>query len=290
MSYQWPSIFLSDARVKGEGKVIGCEPQAPYRDDCPNCGGLSNMIAFYVDSGPYQNPPGAPRGKAIKWINGSWFIGGLHSEPCPVCAGFQKHTWLLRMSRLEGLDQEIRLEQFMSMKGKEAAKDIAASLLSQTPYPAGFCTFYGEFGVGKSMLLKALVNGFRVAEVTAAYSTMADLLAEVRDEFGSDARNAAETLIQEFRSVRVLAIDEIDRVNMTPWASETMFRLLNGRYSAQDRMLTVLASNSAPAQLPEQLQYLASRMTDGIIIEIGGMDVRPGIGIKREIELKEFAP
>ena len=111
----------------------------------------------------------------------------------------------------------------------------------------------------------------------------------MREKFGDNAANAAETLIQDFRSVRVLAIDEIDRVNMTPWATETMFRLLNGRYSAQDRMLTILATNKAPAELPEQLQYLSSRMQEGIVVEISGVDVRPGVGaLKRE--LVEFAP
>ena len=279
MNHTWPAIFLSDARTMGTGKVIGCEPPAPGKDDCPNCGGRGNMFAFYVDGAPPTKYPSGFYSKITKFIDGKYYTGEHRAQPCPVCAGYQKTVWLTKVSRLEGSDLAIRIDHFQPMHGKEAARDVAINLLTQTPYPYGFYTFYGEYGVGKTMLLKAVVNGFRVAEVTAAYTSMADLLAEVREQYGSDAKNAAETLIQDFRAVRVLAIDEIDRVNMTLWATETMFRLLNGRYEAQERMLTVLATNKGPNEMPEQLHYLASRMTEGLVVEVGGVDVRPGVSV-----------
>lgn len=291
MNHIWPSEFIADAKAR-PGRVIGLEVDAPaILSDCQNCGGLEVLYAYYVEGGPYKNAPGA--GKVSRWFDDGWYTGELKASACPVCAGSKKNLWMERVSGLTGADLNIRIENFRvggMFAGKEHAREIACGLLALTPAPYGFVTFWGNYGTGKTTLLKALVNSFRVAGVLSVYIRMADLLASVRDTFGDSARGAAESLIAEYRGVRVLAIDEIDRVNLTSWASETMFRLVDWRYEQQDTILTVAATNTAPELMPREYQYLASRMTGGVVVELAGADVRPSVGMRAERELMEYAP
>jgi hypothetical protein len=285
MIHQYPPEFIGDARNLGAGKVILEEYEPIATAECPNCGGWESFYAWYVSSGPHRYMPTGQG--SVKMIEGEWYTGELKSAPCPVCAGTKKQTWLERACGLEGIDLGVRISDFQAMKGKEQAREIACNLLEQVPNPAGFITFWGEFGTGKTTLLKALTNGFRVAGVLAVYVRMSDLLANVREMFGDNSKNAAENLLQEYRGVRALLIDEVDRVNMTSWATETMFRLLDGRYEARSRTLTVMATNKDVEimRAEDGLAYLASRMKSGVVVEVGGVDVRPAIGLQATKEI-----
>jgi hypothetical protein len=267
---RWPASLLNVARNRKPGTVWGEAREASTPQDCPNCGGTGTMTAFVVDDAP---PDGKGCLSFIAARNRMCYGYRMHA-PCPVCAGDQRAAFLLRFCGLSDDDLAVRLDQFKPLAGKVNARQEAARLLSLTPEPTGFTTFYGAFGVGKSHLLKSLVNGFRVAGILAVYTRMADILAEVRETFGDQSRDSGEELIQRYGGYPVLAIDEVDRVNLTPWSSETLFRLLDSRYSRRARLLTVLATNADPHQGLGGLEYLASRMKDGTIIEVGGNDMR----------------
>lgn len=256
----------------------------PYENLCQNCGGYGIIMVYVIDGGPYKQPNGK-----VKWLDfpetpdqSGWYSGRLETAPCPVCRGGQMDTWLRQNCGLSGNDLEISLSTF-STRGEYSAKkpalELARTLLAMNHEPSGFITFFGGYGVGKSHLLKGLVNGFRQIRVLARYSTMADLLADIRERFGDDTGiRAVEDAIDDLRRARVLCLDEIDRVNMTGWAKETMFRLLNARYEERDRLLTVMATNLAPDEMPAEIGYLKSRFTAGVICEVAGPDVRPALG------------
>lgn len=158
---------------------------------------------------------------------------------------------------------------------KAAAYQAAADLLTQSG-PAGLVTFHGQYGTGKTHMLQGVVNGFRLKETLSVYRTMADLLADIRRRFGETSGIDAEAVIDHYRHVKVLCIDEVDKVHLTSWAQETMFRFLDSRYQERDRLLTVLAMNTRLEDLPSEPGYLHSRMEGGRIVEVGGVDMRPG--------------
>lgn len=274
MNLQWPVEFIADAKTKGANKVFGLE-YGTGAGSCANCSGLGAMYAFYVESGPLAHAPG--QGKIGKYLPdfGGWYVGETKSAPCPVCQGDSRALWLRKVCGLEGEALNKRLGDFSLALGKERAHQVAVRLLSQTPNPIGFVTFWGGYGVGKSLLLSILVNSFRVAGILSVYTTTADMLGSVRETFGNDSVDAAETLIREHRNVRVLAIDEYDRVNLTPWAQETLFRVLDYRYRNMSSSLTILAANVNPEMVDGPLAYLTSRMTEGEIVHVGGTDMRP---------------
>ena len=287
-----PELLIHQSNPKAIPLASGAYPHL-----CPNCGGSKLMMVYVIDGGPYQNPAGK-----VKWLDlppdppdpqtpnvPGWYSGRLEAAPCPVCAGGQMDAYLARNCGLTGSDLEIYLADFRTngnLGGKEKALSVAKSLLAMNRRPAGFVTFTGGCGVGKTHLLKGIVNGFRLLRVMARYSTMADLLADIRERFGNDRGRAVEEAIDDINRAQVLCIDEIDRINLTGWAKETLFRLLNQRYENRHRFLTVAAANTRVEDMPPELGYLASRFTSGIVVDVPGPDMRPAQGLKMSKEIE----
>jgi DNA replication protein DnaC len=246
---------------------------------CWNCGGAGMMFVYVIRSGPYPMPNGAK----VKWLAGEgvaagWYQGETHSAPCPRCQGDAWKEYLRANCGLKDNDLRVSIEAFKA-EGiyfvKETAKNTARQLLAMNTNPSGFVTFWGEPGRGKSHLLKGLVNGFRGVGVFSQYTNMSDLLGKIRDLFSDDRGGVAvEALIHHYRNVRVLAIDEIDQVTYTPWVKQTIHRLLDTRYE-DPCLLTILALRDVN-KLPEDLEYLRSRMFGGECIEVCGDDMRWG--------------
>lgn len=270
-----------------------------YPFECANCGGMRLMAVYILGEGPLKYPDG----RKLKWFDLSptppdprtpsvsgWYMYRLETSPCPVCQQGRREAYLIKNCGLTGNDLFKSLEGFRvsgSYAEKSAARNTAASLLALNHHPAGFVTFTGEYGVGKSHLLMSIVNGFRVIGIQSRYSTLADLLADIRELFGEpNGGRQVEEIISDIRHARVLCIDEVDRVNLTGWAKETIFRLVESRSNERDDLLTVMATNTSPSQFPPELGYLASRMSAGLIVPVGGPDVRPALGLKAQ---KEFA-
>ncbi len=263
----WPAELMGLARQL-PGKVWGQVKEPSFLSDCPNCGGIGMMAVFIIADV-------APKGYnlVLHVVEGRTRLGYFQRAFCPVCKGDARTAYLIRFSGLMGADLDIRIDHFQALNGKVAARRRGGELLAMTPSPTGFVSFYGGFGVGKSFLLKALVNGYRLAGLAAVYTTMAEILAEARSMFGDPSQDAAESLIRRYRHHRALAVDEIDRINLTGWAQETAFRLLDARYQARDTVLTMLATNCDPANMPAGLEYLGSRMAEDMVL-VGGLDMR----------------
>lgn len=287
----WPqelAVLLSDPRV------IPME-SGPYPQMCPNCGGHTLMMVYEIKGGPFAQPH-----YRSKWLDlapgddpqvpsrPGWYDGELKSAPCPACQG-SGVQFLRANCGLTDVEQEIRLTDFLIIGrclGKAAALNAANALLVDGLRPKGFITFHGEYGVGKSHLLKGIVNGFWRIGMRSRYATLSNLLAQIRERFEDEhGVIAVEQAVQELVKLRVLAIDEVGdsrRVNLTGWAKEVIFRLLDERYNAREERLTVLASNVAPADMTDEWGYLASRMNGGLAVEVPGPDMREYEGLARQ--------
>jgi DNA replication protein DnaC len=233
------------------------------------------MFAFMVDAGPFDDRPQfAPKGKVYKVYKDKWYVGKSQSYPCPVCQGDMRAFYLESNCGLYGVDLNLRIEQFRPMPGKEKARKAALRYMEEGPQ--GFVTLWGEFGTGKSMLLKILVNQFRVQGHHSTYINTPDMLGRFKRAY-SDTEVATEDLIDEYKNVRMLALDELDKVRWTAWDKETMQRLLDERYNRREGRLTIMAMNQKPEQMEQHLGYLKSRMEGGEIVHLAGADVRPAL-------------
>lgn len=264
------------------GKLIPLEINTPLRIGyCNNCHGAKYVYAYQIESGPYQ-VSSAKGSKYLNLPNGAgWYTGEMKITACPACSPGLRSEWLKRNCGLSAPDMLINLSDFLASGtagGKKQARDMIYSLLRRGRYASGYITLWGDYGVGKTFLLKAAINGFRVSGVQSRYITAADLLGDIRERFGGggDGVVEVERMIDAYGMlVPILAIDEVDRINLTPWARETLFRLLDTRYNNAATMLTILALNPNPQLLGDDWGYLKSRMGGGEIIEVGGPDMRP---------------
>lgn len=254
---------------------------------CQNCGGTGFVYVYELK--PNAKPLSAPPGGKSKWmtINGrsGWWAGEQKGLDCPACSNGSTKAWLEKRCGLSGRDLEISLESFLvigDMGGKKPARDMAASILGMNQGAHGLTTFYGPYGSGKTHLLKAIVNGLRGVGLWSLYANLSDLLADIRGRFGEpNGQREVANVLDFYRSIRVLCLDEFDRVNLTGWTLETIFRLVDDRYSNMDKLLTVFASNLAPFDLPTEFGYLVSRLKQGNVINVPGPDMRPAV---KEIE------
>ncbi len=260
---------------------------------CINCGGNGFLLIFEkaVGAKPLKN---APMAEISKWFDAGtyncdpqysgWYVGRTIQSECPACSIGTRKRWLENHCGLSATngDREISLEYFKTndeLSGKQAAKDFALSILSQNSKAHGFVTFYGSFGCGKTHILKSLVNGLRGVGLWSVYATLSNILEDIHIRFGEPNGSVeVANVINYYRSIRVLCLDEVEKFNPTGWRNETVFRLIDDRYQQKDNLLTVFASNKAPAELPVELGYMASRFTEGAIVEVPGPDMRPAIG------------
>lgn len=145
--------------------------------------------------------------------------------------------------------------------------------------PGHIITLWGGPGNAKTAVLMGVVNELVQVGCESVYTTFADLESWVRDAFDEkrhDEFGSAKVRIERLANIHVLAIDEFDKVKVTPWLDELRFDLLDKRYrsSLDGRTGTLLAMNCRPSALPE---WIFSRLSDGrnTMIENRDRDMRP---------------
>ena len=142
---------------------------------------------------------------------------------------------------------------------------------------------WGEPGTGKTWAAACAVR-LAVEEAVeeaplfpdARLVSAADLLAEVREGFDGGDRGALSRACR----VGLLALDDLGAERPTPWAVETLTRLVDARASAG--LPTVVTSNLRVGRLRDRLggvegKRLASRLAGACeAIEVAGPDRRLG--------------
>lgn len=238
------------------------------------------------DEGPWQPPVACEtcRDKGFVLDEAAWerqgYRGGL--LPCPRCGESRRRQRLERISGLSPAMQGWRLSNFRGRRGCEEALEAAAAAVAR---PRGFLTFWGPWGTGKTRLLASIANECRDRGMAAVYTTMADLLDDLRATFDPQTPESFGHRWDLVLSARVLAIDEIEKIRPTRWSLERLFSLVDNRYRHAAERLTVVATNSRvgrgcqllPGVEPQWEGYLESRLLDGrfTVVELRGGDARP---------------
>ena len=259
---------------------------------CANCNDVRAVAVAVL--GKYLT---APQGKC-KWFDlppsdnpqtpsvSGWYEAEIHYDHCPLCTHDGRIHYLIANCNLQEQDR-LSLRDFRtdtaSTRDKSTAKQAVANLLSMDK-PGGFVTLYGNYGVGKTHLLKAAVWGFVGRQIHAQYYVLPDLIAYLQSRY-TDSPGAVEYAIEAVRNVPVLAIDELDKLKLTDWSKQTVFRLLDYRYNLRNRLLTIIATNLPPQDY--ESGYMASRMQGGAFIEVGGADIRQAQGYRATTKLTD---
>lgn len=185
--------------------------------------------------------------------------------PCPDCAsrGGADVNQLLAGTRVPEAARAWTLSKMVDDPG---SREMLAEVARMIEAPYGMLTIWGEAGGGKTVALEVAVNSAAERGLVARYYRMSDLLDELRGGFEPNAAASECQLYWDVCRVQLLALDELDKVRLTPYAQEVMFRLIDDRYIAgrpdagDERRHTLISMNRDPATLPA---YLYSRLRWG---------------------------
>jgi DNA replication protein DnaC len=183
----------------------------------------------------------------------------------------RRHRYLLSIDGLNPVERMVKFEDLIRDEYNSGAIRLIESCVE---WRRGMVTLIGGPGVGKSTLLQCAVNATREANVPAVYTTVTDLLDYLRQAYAPNTELSFDARWDTLIRAEVLALDELDEFNSTPWAIERFLRLMDERWRAMDSRLTICATNSRLNALPEKV---VSRLRDGRahVVELKGLDQRP---------------
>ena len=188
-----------------------------------------------------------------------------------------------RLQAISGLSESERRITLdgIEINGRNGTARMVSACRRFVETPTGIVTLWGGAGNAKTMCLQAVVNALIARNVEAVYITAFDLISNIRAAITQDRQINNQTLydrLLRFESVRILAIDEFDKIRVTDWVLEQLTDLIDKRYrlGADGAAGTLLAMNSDPAGQPE---WIASRLTDGrnVIVYNPDRDIRPAL-------------
>jgi DNA replication protein DnaC len=244
---------LELARREYIRSVAVCDPE------CPLCGG-SGMI----QDAPL---PGEPVGRWRECPN--YYSKRLRANA---------EVYGMAASEIELMDWQLVEDIGCAWK---AMAQVRATL--EAGY--GWVFLWGDHGQAKTLLLKIAVAVTLRSGRLAAYTNMVGILDNLKRAFdaGPGEDPGAESKIEWWQKIPLLAIDEFNRVKESEWANERRFALMDMRYvqAVRHETVTLIASNTPPDQ---QDSYLRDRILDGRfeVIELKGPSVR------RSIKDKDF--
>lgn len=243
---------------------------------CSNCNGNGKILLARVLGGPI-----ADARSGYTWLKDGYYRVDYTFYPCPLCqkeeAAIDIAEKLLEESGLLPEERAWSLD-YLEDKGKDSALKLVRHYMS-SGVPRGFLWLFGDYGVGKSGILKSLTAMYCYLGVKAMYRRAVDIVSEAQATFGAREPDAdsADWLKYRYSRYAFLAIDEIDRISRGDWTQSFVFSLMDERYNRRKSIGTALASNRNLEQMPE-FGYLADRLRDGLRVSVGGAKLRGEIG------------
>ncbi len=138
----------------------------------------------------------------------------------------------------------------------------------------GWVYLWGEVGTAKTLMLQIAVSEYQKKLKQARYVTMANMTDKIRLAFDETAQNVAiDREITKWSAIKLLAIDEPDRVKQTEFVKQRVFQIIDNRYRTREQGITLMAANVPPDECDP---YFASRIGDGRfeVVHLLGQDMR----------------
>lgn len=124
----------------------------------------------------------------------------------------------------------------------------------------------GTRGPGKTQIAQQAIAASCRALREARYARAMDVFLSIRESYRKDSARSEGQVVEQFRSPKLLVIDEIQERGETPWEDRILTNLIDKRYG--DASDTLLIANLMPEALKESLGasiFDRLRETGGII-------------------------
>lgn len=190
-----------------------------------------------------------------------------------------------RLAKVSGMMPEEVCRSLSDIKpvgGNEVALKAAREMLAK---PYGWLWIWGGPGNAKSEMLIALVNELNArGDGPAVYTKFTTIVDYMRDAFSEKKKRQSDpdtdlgyvARFERLKAVKVLAIDEMDKVRDTPFVQDFRFDFLDERYrqGIYGKTVTLFASNSDPSTLDDPIW---DRVRDGRfkVVENKAASARP---------------
>lgn len=179
----------------------------------------------------------------------------------------EKHQ---KMSNLTEKEKQIDFADVMDFGGN--SRDMIDVMADFIEDPTGLITIWGGSGNAKSTISIGTVNHLLDQGIPAIYTTIFDLMSNIRKAFGNQDLDSID-ILEVYQEARVLIIDEFDKIKKTDWVEEQVTSLIDRRYRTGEsgESGTVILMNSDPQTLDP---WIESRLSSGRIIHNTQADQR----------------
>ena len=155
----------------------------------------------------------------------------------------------------------------------------AARAVAQSPGTAyNPLLVYGASGLGKTHLVSAIAHHARIAEpdLRVEFSTGEELAERLHRAIGAGQHSSFS---QRFQHVDLLLLDDVQFLTGQRETQSELLRLFNV-LQGKGRQL-VMTSDRPPAEIPDVDQRLLSRLSGGLVVDVGNPDYEMRLAILR---------
>ncbi len=164
----------------------------------------------------------------------------------------------------------------------EHAASAARAFARRDDEESHWLLLWGRAGSGKTALGAAMANDRIARGQPALYMVAPDLLDHLRAAYKADAGIPYPALFEQVRNAPFLILDDLDASNLTAWADEKLFQLLNHRENSG--LPTVVLCSKAPDALEGTMGSLLGRIPRVQQFRVDGeMEPSSGAGAYRQI-------
>ncbi len=178
------------------------------------------------------------------------------------------------------LDGRFRFDNYVVGAANRLAVTAARAVAESPGSSYNPLFIYSGSGLGKTHLVSAIGHqaALRHPEISAAYITLDEFIEEW---LGAVATGMLEALKQRYRSYDLLLLDDVQFLTGQRETQSELLRLFNQLQAAGKQI--VMASDRPPTEIPDVDERLISRLSGGLVVDIGPPDYETRLGILRNL-------
>lgn len=134
------------------------------------------------------------------------------------------------------------LDTFQPRVGTEKALWECKRLAAEFPREAGILLF-GAYGNGKSRLVAAVANALITKGYICLFRNVPRLFAEIKQTFDTNAPIREWRVMELLKKADLLILDDLGAHKWTEWREDTLYAIIDDRYSAQKPIIATTNCN-----------------------------------------------
>jgi chromosomal replication initiator protein len=176
------------------------------------------------------------------------------------------------------VDARHKFENFVAGTANRLAVAAARAVAEQPGLTYNPLFIYGGSGLGKTHLIGAIGNlvQLRDAKLNVEYVTLDDFVEQLHAAIAS---NEGDRFKQRYGRVDVLLLDDMQFLTGRRETQTELLRLLNALQGTGRQV--VMTSDRPPAEIPDVDERLITRLSGGLIVDVGPPDYETRVAILR---------